>query len=221
MSFPDPNRFGVKICGITTAEQGGAIADLGADALGLNFWPKSKRFVAPAAAGWASSLKQRTTLVAVLVNAPDDEIKQIIDLDLVHILQLHGDESADDCARIASFSGLPVIKALQVRDQASLVAIGDYPCEAILLDAWCPGSYGGEGRTFPWELAIEARQLFADKQFILAGGLTAANVAGAVAGVQPAAVDVASGVETAPGVKDLALVRQFLENARNAAHARA
>lgn len=211
--FPAPHQLSVKICGITRREQAHAIVALGADALGLNFWPKSKRYLAPAlAAEWVNELKPLTTLVAVLVNPSPEQLKQA--LPLVHVLQLHGDESPDDCARALEL-GLPVIKALQVRDRESLSVIGDYPCDTILLDAYCPGLYGGEGKTFPWELALEAKQLFPDKKFILAGGLTADNVAEAVAQVKPVAVDVASGVESSPGIKDLALVQRFIEQSRS------
>lgn len=210
--FPAPSKLSVKICGITTREQAHAIVALGADALGLNFWPKSKRYLAPTlAAGWVDELKPLTTLVAVLVNPTDEQLQQA--LPLVHVLQLHGDESPDECVRVMSL-GLPVIKALQVRDRDSLSVIGDYPCNTILLDAYCPGLYGGEGKTFPWELAIEAKQRFPEKHFILAGGLVAENVAEAVAQVKPAAVDVASGVESSPGIKDLALVQRFIEQAQ-------
>ena len=209
---PDPDKLSVKICGITTRDQAHAIVALGADALGLNFWPKSKRYLAPAlAAEWVDEVKPLTTLVAVLVNPTDEQLQQA--LPLVHVLQLHGDESPDECARVMTL-GLPVIKALQVRDRESLAVIGDYPCDTILLDAYCPGLYGGEGKTFPWELAIEAKQRFPEKHFILAGGLVAENVAEAVAQVKPIAVDVASGVESSPGIKDLALVQRFIEQAQ-------
>jgi len=112
--------------------------------------------------------------------------------------------------------GLPVIKALQVRGTESLQYIRTFPCETILLDAYCPGLYGGEGKTFPWELAIKAQETFPVKRFILAGGLTPDNVGQAVGQVRPVGVDVASGVESAPGVKDLDLVRRFITEAKNA-----
>lgn len=217
MQFPDPSRLAVKICGLISAEQARAVAEAGADALGLNFWSKSKRYIAPAtAAEWHLKKTLTIPLVAVLVNADDALLQEIISLDVVHVLQLHGDESPAECARIMAL-GLPVIKALQVRDRESLSVIGDYPCETILLDAYCPDTYGGEGKTFPWELAIEAMAQFPEKRFILAGGLNAANVAEAVARVQPAGVDVASGVELAPGIKDLDAVQDFITNARAAA----
>lgn len=215
--FPPSRSVGVKICGITSAAQAESIVEAGADALGLNFWEKSKRYVPPAtAAGWDLIHRLPTTLVAVLVNPSLEQLAEIVDLKVVHMLQLHGDESPDVCARVIDL-GLPVIKALQVRDQDSLATIGDYPCTTILLDAYCPGAYGGEGKTFPWALAIEAMASFPTKQFILAGGLTPDNIAEAVGKVHPAAVDVASGVESSPGVKDLVLVQRFISQARSAA----
>jgi phosphoribosylanthranilate isomerase len=211
-AFLAPHRTSLKICGVTLATDAERLAELGVDALGANFWPKSKRYLAPAlAAEWVDELKPLTTLVAVLVNPTPDQLQQA--LPLVHVLQLHGDESPEECARVMTL-GLPVIKALQVRDRESLSMIGDYPCHTILLDAYCPGLYGGEGKTFPWELAIEAKQRFSEKHFILAGGLVADNVAEAVAQVKPVAVDVASGVESSPGIKDLALVQRFIEQAQ-------
>ena len=153
--------------------------------------------------------------MAVLVNPSASLLDEIIGRDVVDVLQLHGDESPDETQRVMNL-GLPVIKALQVRDRASLATIGDYPCETILLDAYNPGLYGGEGKAFPWELAIEAQQRFPEKRFILAGGLTPDNVGQAAAQVRPAGVDVASGVESSPGIKDLEMVRQFIEGARSA-----
>ena len=208
----------MKICGVTSREQAYAIAEAGADAIGLNFWPKSKRYIMPAAASlWAGEIKAMTTLVAVLVNPSPALLDDVIALDVVDVLQLHGDESPSEVARVMTL-GLPVIKALQVRDRESLARLGDYPCETLLLDAYCPGLYGGEGKVFPWELFHEAKAMHPQRRFILAGGLTPDNVAQAIEQVQPAAVDVASGVEAAPGVKDMALVQQFIAAARAASH---
>lgn len=212
--FPAPDKFSVKICGITRADQALAIVQMGADALGLNFWPQSKRYIAPAsAAQWAPPLRSLTTLVGVLVNPTPALLMELIKYQVADVFQLHGDESPEECERIMSLH-VPVIKALQVRDHASLAMIGDYPCETILLDAYNPGLYGGEGKAFPWELASEAQLRFPEKRFILAGGLTPENVADAVAQVQPCGVDVASGVESSPGIKDLDLVRKFIKAAK-------
>ena len=217
MIFPDPAKFSVKICGITTREQASAIVALGADALGLNFWPKSKRYLDPASAiECAAQVKGKAALVAVLVNATDDQLREVLDLGLIDVLQLHGDESPAECERVRGL-GLPVIKALQVRDRDSLRRLGDYTaCDTLLLDAYCPGLYGGEGKTFPWELAIEAKQMFPGKHFILAGGLTPENVGIAIATVRPWGVDVASGVESSPGRKDARKLRAFIKGARAA-----
>lgn len=215
--FPVPGKLNVKICGLTSADQALAVAHMGADALGLNFWEKSKRYVSPTvAAGWTAILRPLTTLVAVTVNPSTSLLEEIVSLDVVDVLQLHGDETPEETHHVMTF-GLPVIKALQVRDRSSLSQIGDYPSTTILLDAYNPGLYGGEGKAFPWDLAIEAQERFPEKTFILAGGLTPENVGLAVAQVQPAGVDVASGVEKAPGIKDLSMVRRFIEGARNGA----
>lgn len=214
--FPNPKQTGVKICGITQEQQARDIITLGADALGINFWPKSKRYIAiDDAAVWLPSLRDLTTLVAVLVNPDESTLKRLTEQPLVHILQLHGDEPPGQVAALQE-QGIQVIKALQIRDRASLDQIAHFPCETILLDAYNPGLYGGAGETFPWELAVIAKDMFPDKRILLSGGLTPANVRQAIEETQPAAVDVASGVESSPGIKDLALVREFIEQARNA-----
>ena len=212
--FPEPARLGVKICGLTSESQARAVIALGADALGINFWPRSKRHLPPEqAAPWLPALHPRTTLVAVLVNAGPELVAQILGENLARILQLHGDETPSQVAALME-RGIPVIKALQVRDRACLDAIGRYPCQTLLLDAFNPGHYGGGGATFPWELAVIARDMFPEKRLILSGGLTPQNVRQAVVEPRPAAVDVASGVESSPGVKDLARVAEFIAQAR-------
>jgi phosphoribosylanthranilate isomerase len=149
----------------------------------------------------------------VLVNADAATLDAILDQHLVHILQLHGDETPADVAALSQRGAL-VIKALQIRDRESLSQIGSFPCETILLDAYNPGLYGGTGETFPWELAVIAQDMFPEKRILLSGGLTPQNVRQAIEEAHPAAVDVASGVESAPGIKDLALVREFIEQVR-------
>lgn len=213
--FPSPSHLGVKICGLTQEQQARDIIALGADALGLNFWPRSKRYLAPdLAATWLPALQGGpATLVAVLVNADRDLLDRLVREAWIDILQLHGDEPPAEVARLQG-QGARVIKALQVRDRASLAQIRDYPCDTILLDAYNPGRYGGSGESFPWELAVIAQDLHPDKRFILSGGLTPDNVRQAVQQTHPAAVDVASGVESAPGIKDLDQVRRFIAEAR-------
>jgi phosphoribosylanthranilate isomerase len=212
--FPDPHRLGVKICGITQPQQAAAIFALGADAVGINLWPKSKRHMPLAVALSAlQEIAAQHTLVAVLVNPDDALLDATVASGLFRALQLHGDETPHDVERLMQ-RGVNVIKALQVRDAASLTQIGEYPCTAILLDAYNPETYGGGGHAFPWELAVRARELFPAKQILLSGGLTPDNVRMAVKQTQPVAVDVASGVESQPGIKDLAQVARFIAEAR-------
>jgi phosphoribosylanthranilate isomerase len=212
--FPPSSGVGVKICGITSASQAEQIVSAGADAIGLNFWPKSKRWLPPNQADWARPLQQRVALVAVLVNPEPELLEQVTSAGLVNVLQFHGDEPP---ALIEAWmrKGFAVIKALQVRDEDSLSAIAGYPCRDILLDAYNPGLYGGEGRSFPWRLAALAAERYPDKRIILSGGLTPENVAEAILQTRPAAVDVASGVESSPGCKDMEKVRAFIQAARS------
>ncbi len=212
--FPDPHRHSVKICGITRPEQAAEIFALGADAVGINLWPKSKRHMPLSVA--VDSLKDvaaKNALVAVLVNPDDALLNATTSSQLFQAVQLHGDETPQAVERLMS-RGVNVIKALQVRDAASLSQIGEFPCAAILLDAYNPGTYGGGGHAFPWELAVRAREMFPEKHILLSGGLTADNVRQAVQQTNPIAVDVASGVESQPGIKDLALVARFIAEAR-------
>ncbi|MBL9114388.1 MAG: phosphoribosylanthranilate isomerase [Verrucomicrobiaceae bacterium] len=208
--FYQLGRIGVKICGITSQRQAEDIIAAGADAIGFNFWPKSKRYISIQHAKWAADLTGAMR-VAVVVNATDDELDQIVQCGLVDAIQLHGDETPERCEQVVQM-GLPVIKALQVRDESVLDWIPAYrSAQAVLLDSYNPGQYGGEGRTFPWHLGSLAVRRFQDLPVILAGGLVPENVGEAVSGVYPAAVDVASGVETSPGVKDLEKVSQFIQ----------
>ncbi|MBX7209313.1 MAG: phosphoribosylanthranilate isomerase [Verrucomicrobiaceae bacterium] len=214
--FGSTTQPAVKICGITRADQAADIATAGADALGINLWERSKRFVPLAdATRWLPALRDHAFLVAVVVNPAAALLDEIIATKLFHAIQLHGDETPHTVAALMD-RGVEVIKALQVRSRESLAAIAGYPTPCILLDSFNPGLYGGAGTAFPWELAREARDLYPDKHIILAGGLTPENVRSAVEQTHPHAVDVASGVESAPGEKDLKLVRRFIEEARPA-----
>lgn len=212
--FPDPDRHSVKICGITQPEQAAELFRLGADAVGINLWPQSKRHLPlPLAEASLQSVAAQHPLVAVLVNADGALLDAAVASGLFAALQLHGDETPQEVERLMR-RGVHVIKALQVRDAASLAQIGDFPCAAILLDAYNPGTYGGGGHVFPWELAVRAREMFPGKHILLSGGLTPDNVRTAVQQTQPLAVDVASGVESRPGIKDLAQVARFIAEAR-------
>ncbi|MEM7601743.1 MAG: phosphoribosylanthranilate isomerase [Verrucomicrobiota bacterium] len=215
--FPiDPGPTRVKICGITTGAQAEAIIDLGADALGINFWPKSKRYIAlEEASPWLLDLAGTVPRVAVTVNASDEELRAIHDSGGIDWIQLHGDESPD---RVDSLTqqGLPVFKAIGVKDRSMLDSASAYHSLTLLLDAYAPNEYGGSGETMDWSLGAAAVRDWPDHQIILAGGLKPENVAKAIRQVHPAGVDVASGVEISPGVKDLDAVRAFIEAAVDA-----
>jgi phosphoribosylanthranilate isomerase len=199
----------VKICGITRLEDALAAVRLGADALGFNFWPRSKRFVSPAEVrAIVRRLPPLVTAVGVFVDPTRDEVLRAVDASGVGVVQLHGDEPPELCLSLP----LPVLKAIRVTDAHSLAQLASYDVQGFLLDAPSPG-YGGSGATFDWSLAAEvAREL----PIVLAGGLTHENVAEAVRTVSPWAVDVASGVESAPGVKDAERMARFVERAKEA-----
>jgi phosphoribosylanthranilate isomerase len=205
----------VKICGVTQRDQALAIAELGADYLGLNFWPQSKRHLPPAsAAAWSPDIPKTTKLVGLFVNADANEVLDTAASVGLAFVQLHGDETPDYCSNLIE-RGLHVIKAIQVKDESSLQNIAAYPVQDILLDAYHPGQRGGIGETFPWRLAQAFKQLYPERNLWLAGGLTPENVAEAVQGVHPMVVDVASGVEdTTPGVKSLEKVNRFIRATR-------
>jgi len=200
----------VKICGITRAEDALAAARLGADALGFNFWPASKRFVPPAAArAIVARLPPFVVPVGVFVDQPEEEILAIVRETGVRVLQLHGGEPPEFCARLP----LPVVKAIRVDAVKSLSAFASYEVAAFLLDTPSRG-FGGSGQPFDWSLAEGVSEI---APVILAGGLTPENVAQAIRAVRPYAVDVASGVESAPGVKDLARLARFIAIAKETA----
>lgn len=212
-SFLSPESTALKICGITSEADATRLADLGVDALGANFWPKSKRYLDPANADFLSSLAGRILRVGVFVNADPDHPIDLFQRGLIDLIQLHGDESAEQAARIRQ-TGAPLIKALGVIDAAGLEAAIDYPADALLLDAHAPGVYGGTGETIDWNLAADFISRHREIPVILAGGITPANVGAAVQAVHPAAIDIASGAETSPGVKDFEKVSALLQATR-------
>lgn len=198
----------VKICGITSAEDARAVAAAGADALGINFWPKSKRYIPmDSARAWLPDVQ--VARVGVFVNATLAEVTAIMESGLIDYAQLHGDEPPEFAQALADL-GHPLIRAIGVKDETSLAGLRDYPVEAILLDAYCPGEYGGVGQVFDWKLARKVVEENPDRRIILAGGLSPENIADAIGAVSPFAVDIASGVESAPGVKDLMKVQQLI-----------
>lgn len=199
----------VKICGITGVEDAAAAVDAGADALGFVFYDRSPRHVTPEdAARIIRTIPPFVQTVGLFVNEQADRINRICDACGIDLVQLHGDETPDDCRLIRR----RVMKAFRVRDLSSLERLGDYEVAGFLLDAYSPAAYGGTGLTFDWNLALKAHPF---GRVILAGGLTPDNVAEAVAMVRPWGVDVSGGVEAAPGKKDHEKIRNFITRARN------
>ncbi len=200
----------VKVCGITRYDDALCAVDAGADALGFIFVRSSKRYIAPDAAARITAALPRDVLpVGVFVDAPHTGLREVIRLSGIRAVQLHGDETPSDCI------GLPVqvIKAHRVRPGFDPAVLGQYPVDAHLLDAYVDGLHGGTGQVFDWSIAGTAART---ARVILSGGLTPGNIASAIAQACPMAVDVSSGVELAPGIKDHAKVRQFVQNAREA-----
>jgi phosphoribosylanthranilate isomerase len=197
-------RTRIKICGITRQEDALAAAEAGADAVGFVFYPPSPRCVTPAAAGTiARALPPFVTAVGVFVDATEDQVHRVLAAVPLGLLQFHGDEPPEFCAHF----GQPYIKAVRVRPGADLLQYAArYPdAAALLLDAYRPGVPGGTGETFDWNLIPAQLKC----RIVLSGGLTPVNVGAGIEQVRPWAVDVLSGVEAAPGLKNGQLIRRF------------
>ena len=205
----------VKVCGITTLDDALVAAAAGADALGFNFWPESPRYLEPArAAEIIALLPPFVTPVGVFVNAPPRVIERIAKAARVRAVQLHGDELATDVDSLAA-KGHKVVKAFRVGRKFRSQELRNYlRAAAFLLDADVKGKHGGTGRTFDWRKARAANR---HVRILLAGGLTAENVAEAIQQAQPYGVDVCTGVESKPGVKDHARLRAFIRAAKSVA----
>ncbi|MGH7823884.1 MAG: phosphoribosylanthranilate isomerase [Candidatus Binatia bacterium] len=205
----------VKVCGITKLEDAEKALEFGADVLGFNFYPPSPRFVGPEAArGILGELPDGTLSAALFVNEPKERVRAVLShgelaegRQAFGCLQFHGEENADYCRGW----GLKVIKAFRLKERRSLHGIFEFPADFYLLDSWSPG-YGGSGEPFPWEW-LEGLN---SEKLILSGGLTVENVVEAVRRVHPCGVDVCSGVETRPGIKDHAKLKDFILAAKGA-----
>jgi len=210
-AFLDPASPSLKVCGVTRAGDAEHLAALGVDALGANFWPGSKRHLDPARADFLRDLAGRILRVGVFVNAGPSLPLELRDRGLIDAAQLHGDEPDADTSTLRD-AGLPVIRARAPRALDELDPAD--PADALLLDAHAPGLYGGTGRTIDWTLAAEFVRKHPRRPVILAGGITPDNAAAALAAVRPAALDSASGSESAPGIKDPARVAALLAAVR-------
>jgi phosphoribosylanthranilate isomerase len=212
--------FRIKICGITNVVDALAASAAGADAIGLNFFNKSSRFVAPETARQiAAALPASVTKVGVFVNHLPDEITRIVDQVGLNCIQLHGGEPPSIMDQLPA--EIPIIRAWQSSNEKlealiahlALCRLAGRSPDALLFDAASNDKFGGTGHVADWQAILHHQSAFADTPLILAGGLTPENVARAIAAVNPAAVDVASGIELSPGIKSHQKMQHFIATA--------
>lgn len=207
-------RTRVKICGITNREDAEAAIELGTDALGFNLYPGSKRFIdLHVEADWIRALPPFVTKVAVMVNPSIAEAEAVFHQAHIDVVQFHGTEDEKFCAHFAK-RGLPFIKAIALKDSASLELVAQFCTPNILVDAYSPHSFGGTGTLIDLDLAERFAAAQGSLRVILSGGLTPENVGEAIRRVRPYAVDVASGVESAPRKKDRTRIAEFIRATR-------
>jgi phosphoribosylanthranilate isomerase len=205
-------RVKVKVCGITCYEDAVLALNLGADALGFNFYPPSPRFISPEAArAIIRRLPPLAVPVGVYVNFPmPAEVDEHGRRAGIQVLQLHGDESPAYCRELDAW---PLIKAVRVGAGGLPEDLADFPVQAILLDTQDDRLFGGTGKTFDWRMVRQENRTL---RIILAGGLNPANVAESIRCARPYAVDVCSGVESRPGKKDAAKLAAFMKEVMDA-----
>ncbi len=214
----------IKICGLKTEESVTCAVEAGADMLGLNFHPKSPRYVTPERAAMLAMLARgRSAIVALAVDPTDATLSELLSTLSPDLWQFHGQETYERIRDVRAVYGLPVMKAVGVAEAADLPSVAAYArvSDRILLDAKPPkdAAYpGGHGKVFDWSILAGLPR---DLPFLLSGGLTPENVGAAIRtirgmGLNLAGVDVSSGVESAPGVKDLGKIRAFIAAAREA-----
>lgn len=217
--------FRVKICGITNTRDALAVAEAGADAIGLNFFPRSARFVEAAAAeAICRALPPEVLRIGLFVNAEPSRVREAFESLALDAVQLHGDETPE---YLAELGPLPIIRALRLSD-AGIAPVHEYLRAAtgagvwlkgVLLDSFRKGQYGGTGKTANWDEAAKYSTPEEDlvlPRLLLAGGLTSENVAAAVQTVRPYGVDTAGGVEQRPGEKSPEKIKAFVTNALTA-----
>jgi phosphoribosylanthranilate isomerase len=211
---PDDRRPRVKICGLTTPQDAITAIELGAAALGFNFFRGSRRYLKmEEARDWIAALPTQITKLAVLVNPSWDEAMVAATLPGITALQLHGVETPEFCNQLTAHA-IRFVKAIPVSTLDSLTNLRAFSTQTVLLDSGHPAAFGGSGKTFPWHIARDFVEANPDLQVILAGGLTPENVSDAVATVRPFAVDVTSGVESSVGRKDRDRMHAFIASAQ-------
>jgi phosphoribosylanthranilate isomerase len=201
----------VKICGITSAADAEAAVQAGANALGLMFYPGSRRFIPlETAQDIVKHLPPHIIRAGVFADPNPSDVFAAIQLCQLNLVQFHGAETPEFCLQF----GIMTMKAFRVQNADSLIPMSTYHTDAFLLDSYVEGKPGGTGKTFNWDLAVEAKKF--GKPIFLAGGLTPQNVAEAVRKVAPYGVDVSSGVERSPGKKDAKKMQDFIAAVRGA-----
>jgi len=208
-------RIRVKFCGITSVEDRDSAIMAGADAIGLVFFKDSPRFVPlEEAERVAGNIPPFISAVGIFVNEKLDFIEECVERCNLNAVQLHGDEDIDYCLRFKNLKlkGVKLIKGIRIKSRESLAIIENCPSDAIILDAYKKGLYGGTGEGFDYSLAIIAKEY--GKNVIISGGLKPDNVYNIIKEVKPYGVDVSSGIESSPGKKNIELMERFIEQVR-------
>jgi phosphoribosylanthranilate isomerase len=212
--FISLGRIFVKVCGITNEDDARLAIEAGADALGFNLVPHSKRYISiDRATSWIDKLPREICKVAVMADPNWEDACRISQLPFLDALQLHGGEPPEFCQRLAD-AGIPFAKAVPVTASKSLADLPNYFTDTMILDSSAGGAFGGTGKPFPWKFAPEFVRHHPRITVILAGGLNPENVAEAVRVVRPRGVDVTTGVEISPGRKDARRVKAFVQAVR-------
>ncbi len=194
-----------KICGITRLEDALTSVRYGVNALGFNFYEKSPRYISPdKASDIINQLPPFVSVVGLFVNADYDKIAKTADMCGVRTIQLHGDESPDFCSKLKSYR---VIKALRIKHESDLGNLKRYDVCGYILDSFSPDVYGGTGLSFDWDLL---GKIDSAKNIIVAGGINPDNIEHLLRAVVPYGVDICSGVELSPGVKDEKLIKEIM-----------
>lgn len=198
----------LKICGVTNKEDAHSLVKLGVDAIGVNFWNKSKRFIDPQnAQPFLQEIRDQIHRVGVFVNEDISNVIDIFNSGLIDSAQLHGDESTSYCEQLRKHE-VEYIKVIRIPTGCSEIILDTYAPEKILLDTLVTG-FGGEGKCFDWKLATTFIQSHPHKNVILAGGINQSNIKQAKA-LNPYMLDIASGAEHEPGLKDLSTIKAML-----------
>lgn len=212
-AYPE-NRTNVKICGITNLEDARFVSGALADYIGFIFYPGSSRYIEPAKAGAIINWLEGPQKAGVFVNQPLDDVQTIATQTGLDLVQLHGEESVEYCELIEQ----PVIKVFHIDEDTSAEQLRNRidpyldAVEFLLFDTKLPGKWGGTGRTFNWDILTEIREI---KPCFLSGGLNSKNIRDAIKQTQPFAVDLSSGLEESPGLKDFTKIETFFDQMRD------